>query len=72
MVPQAQSLLEFTAGLTTHSWGASATVPTSAGVSDLCIRVRRNRRRALCAAFLHAARNQVAPQRSISRLLSQS
>ncbi|MGE0425643.1 MAG: hypothetical protein AB7O88_25505 [Reyranellaceae bacterium] len=43
---------------------------TTAGIADLCIQIRRARSRALQAAFLHAERNQLAPQPSNRRLLT--
>lgn len=72
MILQAPSLIEFTGIETAHRWVRSTQEATTAGMADLCARVRRNRSRALHAAFLHVERNQQAPQRCNRRLLSQS
>jgi hypothetical protein len=70
MVPQAPSPVEFTGVTTAHRWALSTQAATMAGIADLCARVRRNRSRALPAAFLQAERSQQAPQWSNPRLLS--
>ncbi|MBV9835138.1 MAG: hypothetical protein JO055_12070 [Alphaproteobacteria bacterium] len=72
MFLQAPSLLQFTGVAISHHWARSTQAATSAGMATICARVRRNRNRALQAAFLQAARNQQAPQWSNRRLLSQS
>ena len=69
---QAPFLIEFTDVDTAYRWARSTQASTSAGTADVCARVRRNRSRALHAAFLHVERNQQAPQRCNRRLLSQS
>jgi len=72
LVQQPQMYFEFSGVSTAHCLGLFAIDSTTTGVTDLRARLRRKRRQALLAAFLHAARNQQAPHRSISRLLSHS
>jgi len=72
MVLQMHSPLEFSGVSITHRLGWPTTSSTSTRVADLSARLRRARVKALHAAFLHAERNQLAPQRSNRSLLSQS
>lgn len=55
---------------TPYYWVQAKGAATTAGAADLRIQIRRARARVLQAAFLHAARNQLAPQPSNRCLLT--
>jgi len=70
MVLQAHFHPDAVENFTTYWMGGLALGSTTTGTADRRVRLRKNRTKALNAAFLHAARKRLTPQRSNLSLLS--